>query len=62
MGYAAPPPHKRFDNRFKQPNTHRSLIRHSDLKIVGSVTWYAAISEGGDRYFEASNFSIFVEG
>ena len=28
---------------------------------MGSVTWYAAISEGVGGYFEASNFSIFVE-
>jgi len=38
-----PPPH----NRFREPNTYRSLILYSDLQIVGSVTWWAAISEGG---------------
>ena len=55
MGYTAPPPHKRFDNRFRWPNTHRLLIQHADLQTEGSVTWYTAIFEGvGDI------FSIFV--
>jgi len=27
---------------------------------VGSVTWYAAIFEGGGGYFEASKFSWFL--
>ena len=64
MGYAAPPPHKRFDNRFRQPNTHRSLIQHSDLQIVGSVTWYAAIFLGwwgGILKHQISAFSYRVK-
>ena len=27
---------------------------------MGSVTWYAVVSEGGKGYFKASNFSIRI--
>ena len=64
MGYAAPPPHKRFDNRFRLPNTHRLLTWHLDLQIVGSVTWYTAISEGVrgilKHQFEHFHISFFI--
>ena len=55
MGYTAPPPHKRFDNGFRESNTHRLLIQHSDLQTDWSVTWYTVIFEGGGGIF-----SIFV--